>query len=155
MNSWVLRSVSLGEAHLWLPVPWRWMFIVYKKHDLMHTTVGTWCWSKFCLFLACFDGHSRGVSWLVKQVFGCNMCPYLYRSSRQALHVGCYYKGCGTSSHWSLCTQWQWGAACQWVVLARDWNAILDPDLVCIGERSGTNNLDVKLFQDFIGKSCR
>lgn len=36
------------------------------------------------------------------------------------------------------------------VVLAGDGNAVLDPDIDHIGERSGTNNPDVKLFQDFI-----
>lgn len=39
------------------------------------------------------------------------------------------------------------------LLLAGDWNALLDIDLDRIGTNSGTNNRDVKAFQEFIDKS--
>lgn len=38
------------------------------------------------------------------------------------------------------------------VILEGDWNAVLDPDIDRTGTRSGTNNLDVKAFRDFIDR---
>lgn len=38
------------------------------------------------------------------------------------------------------------------VVSADEWNTALNPDIDRIGERSGTNNMEVKLFRDVIDK---
>lgn len=38
------------------------------------------------------------------------------------------------------------------IVLTGDWNAALDPNIDCSGERLNTNNLDVKPFWDFIDR---
>lgn len=38
------------------------------------------------------------------------------------------------------------------VILVCDWNDVLDPDIDRTWTRSGTNNLDVKLFRDFIDR---
>ena len=44
-------------------------------------------------FSACFDGRSRGVTWLISRTSGRHVCSCSFRSGGQTLRGGRYHKG--------------------------------------------------------------